>query len=159
MKKIVSLMVFLALLIWTWNVIHSSDAIGFETHAAIQDKIADLIKQNLLAKKPESKNLEFTQLWTENIEGNKVRAHYTYRFQEKLASQDQTEQSIKGEAVLVRQNSEDPAVDTWKLLEVKTTSDEVMYNGGSTVSANENDSVESNPEASPIPSLTAVPAE
>lgn len=149
MKKILSLLVFLSLLVWTWNVIHSTEAVGFETHTAIQEKIAELIKENLQTKKPQSQNLIFTRLWTENLEGNKVRAVFSYRFQETLPSQDKTDQTIDGEAVLVRQPSDDPSIDNWKLIEMKATGDTVTYQEGSTVSAEETDSSTEAPTEKP----------
>ena len=137
MKKILSMIVFFALMVWTWNVIHSSQAIGFETHTAIQEKMAEMIKQTLLAKKPNSDQLEFTRMWTENLEANKVRVVFSYKFHDKNEAQEQTLQTIEGEAMLLRQSSENPAIDSWKLLSVKTTADSVIYQEGSVVTPDE----------------------
>lgn len=153
MKKILSLVVFVALLVWTWNVIHMSPAIGFETHTAIQEKVMELITQTLKTKRPNAEQLDIIRLWTENLEDSKVKAVFTYKFQEKimgedpsatatnlegeLKKEDHTEQTIEGEAILLRQPSADPAVDNWKLLEVKTTGDSVIYRDGSTITPDE----------------------
>lgn len=148
MKKITSIVVFLALLIWTWNVVHSSAAVGFETHTAIQEKLAALIEQTLISKKPNVENLKVTRVWTENIDTQKVLAHFTYQFSEKIPSGVQTEQAIEGEAVLSRENSENPAQDSWKLLSVKTTNDSVVYTEGSEISPNQ-DPTQAAPEVAP----------
>lgn len=157
MKKIVSLLVFFALLIWTWTVIHNSPAVGFETHTAIQEKMAELIKQNLLSKRPQSQNLEFSRLWSENLDGNKVRVVFSYKFQELLNSKDQIDQAIDGQAILERLPSEDPSQDNWKMLEIKTTADNVAYRDGSTVSATDAENpgdASVTPTPSPSPTLT-----
>jgi Co/Zn/Cd efflux system component len=153
MKKILSLVVFFALLVWTWNVIHTSPAIGFETHSAIQDKIVDLLTSTLQAKRPQAQNIEVIRLWTENLDENKIRAVFAYKFQDKIAASDSPEQSstqsatqdntqstdqtIEGEAILQRQSSDDPSLDNWKLLEVKTTGDTVIFREGSTITPDE----------------------
>lgn len=154
MKKILSLIVFFALLIWTWNVIHTTSAIGFETHTAIQEKIIEMLSSTLQVKRPQAKDIEVVRLWTENLDENKIRAVFTYKFQDKIADLEQspaqvtnqttnqtteqtTEQTIDGEAILQRQNSDDPSLDNWKLLEVKTTGDTVIFREGSTVTPDE----------------------
>ncbi len=133
MKKIVSLVVFIAALAWTWNVIHSSQAVGFETHSGIQVKLAELITQTLAAKKPHAKDLAITRLWTEALNDNKVRAVFAYKFIDTSEEGESLEQVIEGEAVLYRSPSEDSSVDGWTLQSVKTTNDIVIFTEGSTI--------------------------
>jgi hypothetical protein len=132
MKKIVSLVVFVAALVWTWNVIHTNEAIGFETHAGIQTKLAELIKATLAAKKPNAKDLRIEKLWTESMTDNKVRAVFSYKFSEVAEGGDNLEQIIEGEAILHREPTEDKT-DKWTLQSVKTTNDIVVFSEGSTV--------------------------
>jgi hypothetical protein len=135
MKKILSLFVFTLALIWTWNIIHSSAAIGFETHAGIQQKLAELIKATLLSKKPTAQNLEITKLWTEPLGDNKVRAVFAYKFSEPgtTESPDNTEQSIEGEAILHREITTDNKTDKWSLQSVHTTNGALSFSEGSVV--------------------------
>lgn len=157
MKKIVSLVVFVAALAWTWNVIHSTEAIGFETHSGIQAKLAELIQQTLSAKKPLAKDLTITRLWTEPVGENKVRAVFAYKFTEPSENGESLDQVIEGEAVLHREPSETPNVDKWILQSVKTTNDMVVFSEGSTITSG--DSEEPPPaEATPTPSPTATPS-
>ncbi|NUN06822.1 MAG: hypothetical protein HUU57_13795 [Bdellovibrio sp.] len=160
MKKIVSLIVFIVALAWTWNVIHSTQAVGFETHSGIQSKLAELIKNTLAAKKPNSKDLVITRLWTESIGENKVRAAFAYRFVEISESGEELEQVIEGEAYLYREPSEDAGVDKWTLQSVKTTNDIVVFTEGSTITPGEaTEPTEATPEATATPAATAAPQE
>lgn len=133
MKKIISLIVFIAALIWTWNIIHTSEAIGFETHSGIQMKLAELIKATFIEKKPQAKDLVIQRLWTETLSDNKVRAVFSYKFTEVSEKGESTEQSIEGEAILHRDLSDDANVDKWTLQSVKTTNDFLTFSEGSTV--------------------------
>ncbi|WP_246845168.1 hypothetical protein [Bdellovibrio sp. NC01] len=133
MKKIVSLVVFIAALVWTWNVIHTTEAIGFETHSGIQAKLADLITETLATKKPHSKDLKIQRLWTETLNDNKVRAVFSYSFVDVSEGGEALEQTIEGEAVLHREPSEDSKVDKWTLQSVKTTNDFVTFTEGSLI--------------------------
>ncbi|MFS4459219.1 hypothetical protein [Bdellovibrio sp. HCB2-146] len=155
MKKIVSLVVFIVALAWTWNVIHSSEAIGFETHSGIQTKLAELIQQTLSAKKPHAKDLSIMRLWTESMGENKVRAIFAYKFTDTSETGEALEQIIEGEAVLHREPSETPNVDKWTLQSVKTTNDMVVFSEGSTITPGE---AAPESEASPAPTATATPA-
>lgn len=134
MKKILSLAVFIAALVWTWNVIHTSQAVGFETHSGIQAKLAELIKNTLVAKKPTAKNLSITRLWTEALNDNKVRAVFAYKFVDTSDSGETLEQFIEGEAILHRDPAQEAGMDKWTLQSVKTTNDLVVFTEGSTIS-------------------------
>jgi hypothetical protein len=160
MKKILSLIVFFTLLVWTWNVIHTTPAVGFETHTAIQEKILEMLTSTLQAKRPQAQQIEVVRLWTESLDDNKIRAVFSYKFQDKIGDlaptsaptstpapatppapdqtpsqgdEQMTEQTIDGEAILQRLASDDPSLDNWKLLEVKTTGDTVIFRDGSTI--------------------------
>lgn len=134
MKKILSLVVFIAALIWTWNAIHTSQAVGFETHSGIQGKLAELIQNTLATKKPTAKDLSITRLWTETLSDNKVRAVFAYKFVDTSESGETLEQVIEGEAILHRDPTQEAGVDKWTLQSVKTTNDLVIFTEGSMIS-------------------------
>jgi hypothetical protein len=137
MKKIISLFVFAAALIWTWNLFHSApSSVAFETHADIQNKLAAIIQESLIAKKPAASEFQVVRLWTETISDNKVRAVFAYKFKDKNDANETTEQTIEGEAVLHREPSTFKQEDHWVIQSVKTTNDLVNFNEGSTVSPN-----------------------
>ncbi len=136
MKKIISLAVFTLALIWTWNIVHSTQAIGFETHSGLQEKLAALIKQTILTKKPGARDLQITRLWTETLSDNKVRAVFAYKFIDPGEGSELTEQAIEGEAILHREVSEDSKVDRWTLQSVKATNDVLTFSEGSSISPN-----------------------
>lgn len=147
MKKIVSLVIFSAALFWTWNLIHSSPAVGFETHSGIQEKLAVLIKQTVLEKKPQAKDLKITRLWTESMGENKVRAVFAYEFSDLMESGDTTEQIVEGEAILFREPQDESAMDRWTLQSVRTTNDIVTFSEGLIVTPEAE--LPENPEAIP----------
>lgn len=149
MKKIISLIVFTAALIWSWNVIHSSAAIGFETHSAIQEKFAELIQKTIKSKKPEASTVEILKLWTENIGERKVKAVFSYKFTEPASDKNKEtfESIIEGEAVLYRDLSEDPTVDKWTLQSLKTTGDNVNYIDGSLITPDNSGDDEKDPSS------------
>ena len=165
MKRIVSLLVFVSALIWTWNVIHTTEAVGFETHSGIQVQLAKLIGDTLAVKKPEAKDLTITRLWTESLGENKVRAIFAFKFLEPVIENETLEQTIEGEAILYREPSDDPEVDRWVLQSVKTTNDIVVFTEGSTItpgdgSGEEEAGIEVTPSETPAktPAPSATPA-
>ena len=52
MKKVISLVVFVILLAWTWSLIHSDPTISFETHSIIQQKLAEIIQASVQKYRP-----------------------------------------------------------------------------------------------------------
>lgn len=141
MKKIASFIIFTIALIWTWDIIHSSSAIGFETHSGIQEKLAVLIKQTVMTKKPEAKDFKITRLWTEAVNDNKVRAVFAYEFSEPSEGKEMTAQSVEGEAILFREPQDETNLDKWTLQSVKTTSDSVIFSEGLVVTPGADDDI------------------
>jgi hypothetical protein len=153
MKKIVSLVIFTAALAWSWNLIHSSQAIGFETHSGIQEKLAILIKQTVLAKRPNARNFKISRLWTESLSDTKVRAVFAYSFSETSEDGQNTDQSVEGEAILFREPKDESKMDKWKLQSVKTTNDAVSFTDGVVVTPS--NPAEEGTIVDPDPGLTA----
>ena len=140
MKKIISFLVFTAALIWTWNLIHSTAAIGFETHSGIQKEMAKLIAGTLAKYKPEAKDFNIKRLWTEPLGDNKVRVVFAYSYTEQNSEQGASEQTVEGEAILHRGLSDSQDIDKWDLQSVKTTNDAVVFSEGSLVTPKTEDS-------------------
>ncbi len=152
MKKIVSLVVFIAALAWTWNIINSTPAIGFETHVGIQGKLTDLIKNTIMAKRPLAKDVTVNKLWTEPLTENKVRAVFSYQFTElNPETNEETFQIIDGVAELHRELSDVDGVDKWVLQSVKTTNDAVVFSEGSVIT---NETTTENPPNTPSEGIT-----
>jgi hypothetical protein len=135
MKKIISLVIFSAALVWTWNLVHSSNAIGFETHSGIQQQLADLIKNTIQSKKPEATEVKIIKLWTESAGERKVKAVFSYSYSEPASATNpgKSERTIQGEALLLRDLSDSPSVDKWTLQSIKTLGDNVSYSDGSII--------------------------
>lgn len=133
MKKIISPLVLALLMFWSWNVVHTPSAIGFETHSGVQVKLAELIGNTLIAKKPEAENLQIVKIWTAPLGENKIRAVFTYKFTEKSEDSETADKIIQGEAVLYREPTEDPTLDKWVLQSVRTQLESLNFNEGSTV--------------------------
>jgi hypothetical protein len=133
MKKIVSPLVLALLLIWTWFVVHSPSAIGFETHSAIQTKLVELIENTLKTKKPDAKDLEIVKIWTTALSDNKVQATFAYRFTDTAADGGTAKKTIQGEAILHREPTEDPTIDKWILQSVKSQMESLNYTEGSEI--------------------------
>lgn len=133
MKKIISPLVLVILLVWSWQVVHTESAIGFETHSGVQLKLAELIGNTLQAKKPEAENLQIIRIWTAPLSDNKIQAVFSYKFTEKTEDTETAEKIIQGEAVLYREPTEDPTIDKWVLQSVRTQLESLNFNEGSVV--------------------------
>lgn len=155
MQKIVSLIVFTVALAWTWNIIHTAPAVGFETHSGIQEKLGLLIQQTVMSKKPNAKNFKISRLWTESLSDTKVRAVFTYSFSEATeGSAEVTEQTVDGEAILFREPKDDSRMDRWTLQSVKTTNDAVSFSEGVLVTPGGDDAEGDGNIVDPDPGLT-----
>ena len=146
--KYLSVFMFTLLLAWTWNVIHRETAISFETHAGIQEKLALLIQQTVMNKRPSASKILIQKIWTEPKGQDEVLAHFTYSFQEPDAHGKFLTNQITGQSLLQKQTDNGSGLDRWSLKEVKTTGDAVVFEEGLLVTPGDepNASSVTNPE-------------
>ncbi len=139
MNRILALIFFAGALYWTWTLIHSSSDVGVEVHAGLQKELAGLIQNVLEKKRPRASQFQLQKIYTETIDKNKVKANFAYSYQEKSDRSDTWNQKVEGTAVLYKQPSPDPNVSRWIVQEVKTVTDQVEFQEGSTISPNKKD--------------------
>lgn len=143
MIKIFSFVLFVSAFIWTWCLFNSPAQMGTDIHAGIQSKLTILIEETIQAKRPSMTNFRLNKMYTEKMDDNKVKAHFSYQFDENEATQ-----TISGDAVLTKALSEDANVQKWVLQSVKTGSDIVEFQDGLTISSDGTDAPET-PAAEP----------
>lgn len=138
MKKVISLVVFVILLAWTWSLIHSDPTVSFETHAIIQQKLAEIIRASVQKYRPNAKDFNLVRLWTETINPEKISAHFTYQFKEG-ESDKASQETISGEALLKKTTGEQSSQENWKVEKVQTSTNQIVFQEG--------DSIDSSKEA------------
>lgn len=153
MKKIISLVILTVSLIWSWNLIHSSPSVSFETHAIIQQRLAEIIEQSVLKHRPEAQNFNLVRLWTEANNHHKVTAHFTYQFQDG-ETESKTQQTVSGEAFLVKTSAEGTSQENWRVERVSTASNALDFEEGVLITPQDTETTmppaqDSSPQATP----------
>jgi hypothetical protein len=131
MIKIFSLVIFVAAFIWTWTLFNSPSHMGTDIHAGIQSKLTILIEESVKAKIPTMTNFRLNKMYTEKMDDNKVKAHFSYQYDDA----DATTQTISGDAILTKALSEDPNVQKWVLQSVNSGSQSLEFKEGMTISS------------------------
>lgn len=141
--KYLSLLIFAVFLSWTWNLIHQEPSISFETHAGIQEKLAQLIQQTVLAKKPTATEIRIQKIWTEPQGDDKVMAHFIYSFQEPDTNGKTLTSQITAQGLLEKAADDGSGLDRWNLSKVQTTNDAVSFEDGLSITPGEEPKTES----------------
>lgn len=127
MSKIVSLILFIFAMSWTWIQFRTPDSMNTEVHAAVQSRLQILIEDTIKNKRPNITNLKFLKMYSEKIDDNKIRAYFSYEFED---PSENTKQRFTGDAILSRGLSEDPAIKKWILQKVKTGQETIEFTDG-----------------------------
>lgn len=138
MIKIVSLIVFIAAFIFSWQAFNGKSDMGIDVHAGIQSQLTLLIEDTIKSKRPGSDNFKLIKMYTQKIDDLKVMAYFSYEFNDHmpsadLADKEQTTQKVSGTALLSKGLSEDPLVQKWILQSVKTDKETVDFKEGITI--------------------------
>ncbi|MFN3453432.1 MAG: hypothetical protein ACK41T_00630, partial [Pseudobdellovibrio sp.] len=91
MIKIVSFVLFIVAFIWTWILFHNPADMGVDVHAGIQSKLGLLIEDTLKEKRPSAQNFKLSKMYTEKIDNNKVKAFFSYQFNDTLSGNNETD--------------------------------------------------------------------
>lgn len=135
MSKILSLIGFSILLAWSWRSVQSaSKSTVLSTHVQIQSKLSEIIKATLQAKKPNAQNITILKIWTQHEGPHKIKAHFTFRFNEISENTETSEQTVNGYAYLFHEPSEDKNTEKWVLQSVKTQNEAITFTEGVVIS-------------------------
>jgi hypothetical protein len=133
MIKLASFIVFTAAFIWSWCLFHSKSPVDISVHAGIQSKLAVMIEDAIHKARPNASDFQMITLYTKNLEDNKISAFFSYRYTETLQEKEQTDQIVKGEAILNRTVSENPEEQKWVVQSVKTDNATIEFHEGSII--------------------------
>lgn len=136
MSKLFGLIGFAIALIWTWDIVYSTNtgSINTEVHFNIQNRLNEIILEQIAKKHPQASDIKIQRLWTEKVNETKLRARFAYRYNEKLEGKEAVEQRTEGEAMLFREPSEDRGAQKWILQSLKTTTDQINFAEGVVIS-------------------------
>lgn len=124
--KIVSIVVFTAALIVSWQFTHHLGPMSQSVHMGVQADLKKIIAEYVEKNLPDSKNLRFDRFWTESISETKIKATFAYTFDEPGGESGTTAVSISGFAIL-NKTSEDAQGITYSLDELKILDSAVEF--------------------------------
>jgi len=161
MKRIGPIL-FLAALIWTWNVVHSESSIPFSTHVNIQTEFRDLLVKSIQEKRPEAINIQIIELWTKGVMPTKkpseVEVHVRYAFDTPDLSGSSFNKNEISAVAILKKDTETSETETWILESYTPTRDDIQFSEGLRITAGMSDEPHSNGEASSIdPNQNAPP--
>jgi hypothetical protein len=130
---------------WSWSVIKSPTILSEDTHIGIQDDLKRVITSYLEDNIPSIKNIHFEKFWTQTLKENKVRATFSYTFDEEVDSGDKSARiGVAGHAILNRQKEDGTEFDVWSLDELYVDNNSVNFKEGITIHPNEGDATPAN---------------
>ncbi len=133
--KYISTLIFTLALTYTWGLVHRENPINFETHASLQLKMVEVIRQSVSELKPTAQDIKVLNISTESVNDHTIKAIFTYQFLEPdTETGELTEQQIEGEAQLRRNQNSDSTEDHWVMDNVKTKSGTLNFKNGIIIS-------------------------
>jgi len=124
--KIVSVIFFALALAGTWWAAHAKRPIAQAVHVDIQTDLKRVISEYVQKNLPESKNLRFEKFWTETVNKDRVKAFFTYSFEDKTEAGEPAEVEIQGFAIL-NKILETSDSSTWSFDELQILDNHVSF--------------------------------
>jgi len=130
--KIVSFLLVLFSLVWTWSYVHSENAIQLESHQAIEQQLVDIIIQKIQVQKPDATEVRVERIWSEVLDAKTIKAHFIYAFTDASGAVS----NIKASG-LVKKTAESPTEEKWSFSDIKTDQDSVVFENMEIISRTE----------------------
>lgn len=129
--KFLGLLTFAIALKWTWSMAICEPAVDVRTHTQVQQELRTIITNVITQLRPSATELKFGSIWTEQLNDNQLRAHFSYTFKDQAEDGQDVEQSEEGFGVLNRMGeSGDPTTNSWSLDEVTISQEVVDFKKG-----------------------------
>lgn len=124
--KYLSTILILAVMYWTWGLVRHDRPISEHIHISIQEDLKRLISDYIQQNLPNSTNLRFERFWTEAVDDNKVKASFTYSFEDSNEQVGEARVQIEGYAILNRARETAESIE-WSFDELVILNNEVDF--------------------------------
>lgn len=125
--KYLSLLVFLFALQWTWSFSHQTALISESVHLGIQEDLKAIIGDYIVENLPTAKNLKFNKFWSEKINKDRVKASFSYSFDDSSEESGSARIDIEGFAILNRKVVAEADSDDWTLDELNILNNRINF--------------------------------
>jgi hypothetical protein len=124
--KIVSLFVFAIALAGSWKLAYSARPVSESVHIGIQEDLKRIIGEYIQKKLPNAEKIKFDKFWTETVKKNKVRAYFSYSFEDKTETSGNVKTEIEGFATLNKLSENDQEI-TWSFDDIQIKDNHVEF--------------------------------
>ncbi|MEZ4871861.1 MAG: hypothetical protein R2827_06385 [Bdellovibrionales bacterium] len=122
-------LIFVAVMIVSWNYINQPSTIPESTHMSIQADLRNIIESTINQQAPNASRLQFHRFWTENVDSNTVKAYFKYSYDDVTGENlDVTNTvTLDGFAIVNRAEDSSKNVEYWNFEELYLLNDQVEY--------------------------------
>ena len=156
--KYFSALFFTVALVWTWNVIHSSPNISFETHSGIQDEVSSLLERTVKEKKPDATDIQIENIWSESMGTDRVKVHFVYSFKAPDGPGGPLYTTrISGQGLFQRKEDDGTGLDKWTSVEMRVNNEAMVMGDAMVVTKNSDEPAAPAEETKTEPAKTEKP--
>ena len=127
--RYLNLILLVILMLWSWSAIHKPSATSERDHWELQEELKQIITEQVAARTPYPQNIQFKNLWTENLKADKVKAFFHYSYESSSTAQ------IQGYAILQRKPGEP---SPWAVIKIHIFNESIIFKDGTHLSPSDN---------------------
>ena len=134
--KYVSLILILFAMKLSWGMAYCENSLPTYLHVDLQNEIQTYISEYITNNAPEARDLIFSNVWTETVKENKIKAHFSYSFTNDDTESGALRVALDGYAVLnqIKKPGEEK-YDFWSFDELFILNDHIEFDEGITIKA------------------------
>ncbi len=139
--RYLSLIVIVFFMWWSWSATKNPNLIPEDTHVGIQEDLKRVITEYVKDNLPNVKEVKFNKFWTQTLEENRVKAVFSYTFDDDgtdqtgatATSKSAATVGVAGYAILNHSKQENSEYDVWSLDELNVENNHIIFKDGSAV--------------------------
>ncbi|OFZ15448.1 MAG: hypothetical protein A2Z20_12185 [Bdellovibrionales bacterium RBG_16_40_8] len=135
--RYLSLVFIIFLMWWSWSLINTPSLLSEDTHVGIQDDLRRIISEYIIDNLPGAADVRFDRFWTQTLKKDKIKATFSYSFEEPPADDENggTRIGVEGHAILNRTKEQNSEYDVWNLDELYVLNNHITFKEGVTIRA------------------------
>jgi hypothetical protein len=131
---------------WSWKASKTPNLVSEDTHIGIQEDLKRVITEYVKENLPNVKEVHFEKFWTQTLEANRVKAVFSYTFDDDNSTEEKADNApekkasatvgVAGFAILNHSKQEDSDYDLWSLDELNVENNHIIFKDGTAIRAN-----------------------
>lgn len=111
---------------WSWCAFKPKPGVSDVEHTQMQFQVKGFIKDYVMKNSPEAENIQFSELWSENLKTGRIKVHFKYTIVEKSEASNSANVDLSGAITLSKDLTSE--TNQWNMEGLQLKDETIQFN-------------------------------